>query len=243
MATSSQLIIKSYTPFKYWLKVILVSIGLVCLSWLAFALGYYRSGYDNVDLRQNRDAFVQRIDELERFNTVLREKNVVLEQSKRIDSAAMTNVDTSFKELQTEILELKEEVAFYRAIVSPSDADDGLDIASLEVHPIDANTPGGFRFKLVLTNMKPDKRRIIKGIGQLSVTGLQDGTQSELSLAQLSNQSVKKLTLRFKHFQTLEGDLVLPSGFTPSSVIIDIKPDANDWSRIKKNFDWADIQK
>jgi hypothetical protein len=195
-----------------------------------------------VDLRQNRDTFAKRIDELEQFNSVLREKNAVLEQSKRIDKAAMTNVDVDIKGLQKEILELKEEVAFYRAIVSPKESAAGLEIARLEVHPIGANKKGGYRFKLVLTNMKQDKRRLIKGSGQLTVTGLQDGTQRKLSLAQLTNKSLKTLKLRFKHFQNIEADIVFPSGFSPSSVVIDLRPSGKGWSRIKKNYDWADIQ-
>lgn len=240
MPAASQLIIKSYTPFKYWSKVVLVSILEVALVWGAFELGYYRSGFDNKDLRDKRDSLAKRMDEIERFNKVLREKNAVLEQSKRIDKAAMTNVDDTIQGLQKEILELKEEVSFYRGIVSPNESKTGIKIASLEVRAVGNAEKGGYRFKLVLTHTR-QKKRVVKGSGSLSITGLQGGQQKTLTLASLTNKRMKSLQLHFKYFQNIEGDIVLPKGFEPTGMVIELNPKGKDVSGIHKNFDWADI--
>lgn len=218
----------------------MVTILLALLGWGTYELGYYRAGFDNKDLRVQRDSLAKRMDEIERFNKVLREKNAVLEQSKRIDKAAMTNVDDTIQDLQKEILELKEEVSFYRGIVSPNEANSGIKIASMEIHQVGTVEKGGFRFKLVLTQPR-NKKTIIKGQGSISVTGLQGSHQKTLSLAEITNRRMNRLDLRFKYFQNIEGDIVLPKGFEPTGVIIELNPKGKGLSNIHKNYDWADI--
>ena len=240
MPAASQLIIKSYTPFKYWSKVVLVSILEVALVWGAFELGYYRSGFDNKDLREKRDSLAKRMDEIDRFNKVLREKNAVLEQSKRIDKAAMTNVDGTIQGLQKEILELKEEVSFYRGIVSPNESKSGIKIASLAVRAVGKSDKGGYRFKLVLTHTRK-KKHLVKGSGDMSITGLLAGKTKTLTLSSLTNRRMKNLRLHFKYFQNIEGDIILPKGFEPTSVVINLNPQGRGVSSIHKNYDWADI--
>jgi len=237
---ASQLIIKSYTPFKYWSKVVLISIVLLFMAWGTYEVGYYRAGFDNTDLRDQRDILAKRMDEVERFNKVLREKNAVLEQSKRIDKAAMTNVDDTIQGLQKEILELKEEVSFYRGIVSPNEIDNSVKIESMEVHAVGAADQGAYRFKLVITQPRSNKSEI-KGRGDISITGMLDGRQKSLSLADITNKRMKQLEIRFKYFQTIEGNIVLPNGFQPTAVIIEVSPKGKGLSDIHKNFDWADI--
>jgi len=237
---ASQLIIKSYTPFKYWSKVVVVTILLVLLTWGAYELGYFRAGFDNVDLRDQRDALAKRMDEVDRFNKVLREKNAVLEQSKRIDKAAMTNVDDTIQDLQKEILELKEEVSFYRGIVSPNEIDSSVKITSMEVHQVGTADKRGFRYKLVLTQPRA-KKSIIKGSGSITFTGLLGSHQKSLSLSEVTQKRQTKLSLRFKYFQNIEGDIVLPKGFEPTGVEIKLSPQGRGLSDIHKNYDWADI--
>jgi len=237
---ASQLIIKSYTPFKYWSKVVFITIILIVLAWGTYELGYYRAGFDNKDLRDQRNSLAKRMDEVERFNKVLREKNAVLEQSKRIDKAAMTNVDDTIQDLQKEILELKEEVSFYRGIVSPNEVDSSIKIASMEIHPVGDAEKGRFRFKLVLTQPR-NKKSIIQGRGSITLTGLLGSKQKTLSLAEVTNARMRQLDVRFKYFQNIEGNIVLPKGFEPTAVIIEISPKGKGLSDIHKNFDWADI--
>ena len=218
----------------------MITIFLVLFAWGVYELGYYRAGFDNKDLRDQRNALAKRMDDIERFNKVLREKNAVLEQSKRIDKAAMTNVDDTIQDLQKEILELKEEVSFYRGIVSPNESNNGIKIASMEVHQVGAAEKRGYRFKLVLTQPR-NKKSMVKGNADLSITGLQGSVQKTLSLSDITNRRVRKLDVRFKYFQNIEADIVLPSGFEPTGLIIELNPRGKGLSKIHKNYDWADI--
>jgi hypothetical protein len=209
------------------------------VAWLAYSYGVYRSGYDNVDIRATRDRFAKKIDNLEQFNRALREKNAMLEQSTRVNKAAYNNVDSNIKELQNEILELKQQVSFYQGIVAPSESASGLSIAELEFRSIGES--GGYHYKLVLSQTR-QKVQLVKGKGHIYINGLLDGAEKQLNVSLLTKtKKERELTLRFKYFQNIEGDVVLPKGFIPSGVLIDLRPSGKGYSRVKKNYDWADI--
>jgi len=208
---------------------------------LMYSYGYYRAGFDNSSLYLTRGIIANKLDKLETFNGRLREKNATLEQSKRIDQAAFLDVDHTLQDLQDEILELKQEVAFYRGVVSPTESKSGLSIGRVQFQPI--GNDKGFHFKLVLmqTKIQRKKIRLIKGKAKLSINGILNGDQKTLSLSELTHKKSKHLKLRFKYFQNIEGDVIFPDGFIPSSVVIELRPSGKGYSRIKKNYDWADI--
>jgi len=235
---TAQLIIKARTPWKFWLQTILIIIACVIGAWAAFTWGYNRAGYENELLIQQQDGLVDQIEHLSEKNSKLRNKYTHLERSTFLDKQAFSDVDTTLHDLQDEILELKEEIAFYRGIVSPVETASGLNITSMEVISLGNNS--GYHFKLVLTQvMKNDKT--VKGKASLSVDGILDGTQKTLSLKQLSGGHIKQLKLKFKYFQNFEGDIVFPKNFIPSRLIVNIYPKGKGRSRIKKTFRWSDI--
>ena len=222
---TAQLIIKTRTPWKFWLQIIVIVAVSLFAVWTAYSLGYRKAGYDNNVLNNEQQNLQEQIYQLGQKNTELRNKYIHLQRSTLVDKQAMTEVDTSLHDLQDEILELKEEIAFYRGIVAPVETASGLNITSLKLHGIGENS--GYHFKLVLTQlMKNDS--MVKGKAKIYVDGILDGMQ-------------KDLNLKFKYFQNIEGDIVLPQGFVPSRVLIDLLPSGNHTTRIKKTFDWSDI--
>ena len=45
--------------------------------------------------------------------------------------------------------------------------------------------------------------------------------QKQLDIKELSGGALDLLKLRFKYFQNIEGDIVLPEGFLPSRVVVE----------------------
>jgi hypothetical protein len=169
----------------------------------------------------------------------LREKYTVLERAAQVDKEAYNTINGNLKELQNELLELKQEVAFYRGIVAPSETASGLNIMSLKFDSIGDNN--GYRFKLILTQLKTNER-VVRGQARIFIDGIMQGKQRQLSLSEVSGGKIKDdLNMRFKYFQNLEGDIVLPEGFAPSSVVVDLHPRGRGLTRIKKSFDWSDV--
>jgi len=164
----------------------------------------------------------------------LREQKAQLQRAAQIERQAYNELDNNLKGLQGEILELKEELAFYRGIVSPRDASRGL---RLQTFTIEAVGPRSYRYKVVLTQVHKNDR-LARGRVTLQVEGLQDGTPRILDLGRLSAKPVKELNYRFKYFQKLEGDLKLPKGFQPLRATARILPGGRRQNIIQKTIDW-----
>jgi hypothetical protein len=235
---ASQLIIKSPQPGKQALFVVLTIAAFAGASFGAYYYGHGSAGYDHEVLENARDEMQQKLLKIDKENRELREQNAVLEQSKQIDKNAYNDVNGTLKRLQDEILELKEQVAFYRGIVSPTQAASGLNIARFQLNKLD--TDAGYHFKLVLTQVKKNNS-LIRGRANILIDGLQDGEPKQLNVSKLMGNSSPILRLQFKYFQTIEGDMVLPNGFTPSSILVDIRPSGRGHKDIKQTFNWMDI--
>lgn len=235
---ASKLIIKSHHPIRHRVKVGLLGLALLAVVWAVFEYGFLRAGYDNSSLHEERDMLAEQL-RIEKDRTrELSARIAVLERAAQVDKQAYGTVESTQKQSQDEMLELKEEVAFYRGIVSPTETASGLNIPSFTVTGI--GEAGTYRFKLVLTQVKSHVR-VVQGYALVIFEGVKDGSQVQLSLKEATGGTLDKLKLRFKYFQNNEGEIVFPDGFLPSRVLVEVVPSGKGATRLKKTFDWSDI--
>jgi hypothetical protein len=90
---------------------------------------------------------------------------------------------------------------------------------------------------VVLTQVLKNDRMAV-GQVKLKIEGLMNGQPRTLNLDAISEKSVKELNYRFKYFQSLEGDLVLPKGFQPLRAMVQIQPGGRTNDMIEKTIDW-----
>lgn len=235
---SSRLIIKSHSPGQRRLKLALALTVVVLVSWGVFLLGQQAAGLNNDTLQAEREQLLAQLAESDATNTQLRARVAVLERAEQVDRQAYGEVERSLKQVQDEMLELKEEVAFYRGIVSPAETASGLSVTRFNLFGI--GEAGVYRFKLVLTQLRTNTR-LVKGHARIAFDGVLHGKQTRLTLQEVSGGTLDRLKLRFKYFQNIEGDIVLPEGFLPSRVVVEVVPAGKGWKPFKKSFDWSDI--
>ncbi|NOX75575.1 MAG: hypothetical protein GXP17_02955 [Gammaproteobacteria bacterium] len=235
---ASKLIIQSHHPWRTRIKTGGAVVVLAGLVWGAFEYGHSRAGLDNQSLLKERAALREQLVDSEQQNRTLRERSAVLERANQVDKQAYGEVENSLKQRQNEMLELKEEVAFYRGIVSPTETASGLNVADFRITGIGADRE--YRFKLVLTQVKSNSR-VVKGYVRMAFEGVRGGVQAEVGMKELSGGALGTLKLRFKYFQHIEGEVVLPEGFVPSRVLVEVVPSGKGRTRLKKTFDWSDI--
>lgn len=230
------LVVKPYRP---WLTRMLVGLAIIALivgGWTLFDYGRYLAGYDRAESADQRDMLLAARGKLEHNVDDLREQKALLERAAQIEREAYSELDTTLKELQGEILELKEELAFYRGIVSPKDASSGLHLQRFKV---EANGKSRhYRYKLVLTQVLKNDR-MVTGKVRLSIDGLMRNQPRTLTLKSLSEKRVTALGYRFKYFQKLEGNLSLPKGFTPFRIHVQIIPRNRKYNSIEKTINWS----
>ena len=206
------------------------AVAMVLVLWGLFEYGRYHAGFDLLAAQEQREEEKRLVADIDR----LREQKAILERSSQIEQEAYKELQGTVNTLQDEILELKEELAFYRGIVSPSGNKKGLNLQSFELTPgRDGRTS---HFKMVLTQVL-NNGSVAYGNIALSVAGIQEGAEKEYTLAQLSDNT-KELRFRFKYFQSFEGDISLPEGFIPSKVNLVVKPRSRKHKQLTESIDW-----
>ncbi len=111
---SSRLIIKSHSLRQRRARLVLALLVLGLGGWGAFLLGQQVAALDNDSLRAEWDRLRAQLAEAEASNRQLSGRVAVLERAEQIDRQAYGEVERSLKQVQDEILELKEEVPRWR---------------------------------------------------------------------------------------------------------------------------------
>lgn len=209
-------------------------LAVILIAWGMYEYGRYEGGFDVVAAFDRQQQLQLELDGRHQENAQLREQMAVLERSSQIEQEAYKQLEGTVNGLQNEILELKEELAFYRGIVSPGDAQAGLNLQTFELTPTLIERK--FHYKLVLTQVL-STGVVAYGNISFSVEGSQEGQPMEYTLAQLSSND-KELRFRFKYFQSFEGDVTLPDGFIPSKVNLVVKPRSRKHKQLTESINW-----
>ena len=237
----SHLVVKRRSAWHSRASIVgMVVLGLL-IAWATFELGRYRAGFDTLAASDAMASLQLQITQLEQQQTSLREDNAMLERSGQIERQAYKQLEGAVTGLQDEILELKEELAFYRGIISPKDATKGLKLQDFVL------SGGGeerqYRFKVVLTQVL-NNGTLARGNLQFEVEGLHKGETRRYTLSQMSDTKDKDgPAFRFKYFQILEGEFMLPEEFEPIKVNLTVKPKSRAHKKLTQAFDWVVVEK
>lgn len=233
-----QWVVKVHRPWRKRLMLAALVLGLPLVLWGVFDYGRYRAGFDSGEAGRLRAELLGTIQSLRETNESLRQQTVTMERARDIDRQAYAEVDSNLVTLQKEVLDLKEEVAFYRAIVAPNQTAAGVRVQSLQLKANGGNR--GYSYKLVLTRMGADAKPA-KGRAKIVVQGLLGQTQSEFSLDKLTGQNGNDYLFQFKYFDESEGDLVLPESFVPTRVVVEVLTESPTRNRSEAVYSWKEL--
>jgi hypothetical protein len=209
-------------------------------GYLVFEYGRISAGYNTVDATNDRGELVAHINTLDDEIEALKQEVALLETHREIDREAYKEVETSLITLQAKIVEQQEAIAFYRGIVSPADGKPGLRVQDFKL------TRGGeereFILRLVLVQaMKHDRK--VSGDVSVSVEGSENGEVKSYALTDLLPADADKAwPFSFRYFQNFDRQLVLPDGFTPERVHVEVRSRTRSISSIEESFAWATSQ-
>lgn len=221
-----------------WMRVlgIAAALGVVYLS---FELGRYEAGFSQLDQRRDRAALLERLERERVANDELRRQLAIAKTAGEIDQETYSRVESNLGELQAKIQAQEEELVFYRGIVSPQDGVAGLRIQSLEVLPGDRENR--YLLRLLLVQAIVHSRRL-SGSVKLQLAGLQDGQMATFDVAELAAADEDyDMAYQFRYFQGLEAELVLPVGFEPQQVNVEIWPSEARAERLSQTFEWSQV--
>ncbi len=230
-------VIRQYRPVR---DLFIAGVAVIAIGASAYALYMNASAWAQEELSvlsEERDELVITVEALREGNTALRERVAILERAQQVEGKAYEDVDVHLRSLQDEVLVLKEEIAFYRGIVSAG-KEKGLKIQTFVVDK--ENASGAYRFQLVLTQHLKRVRKI-SGTVKLNIVDEENGKPRRLLLSDMSGQQANSLKFEFKFFQRIEGRFTLPDGFKPDRLQIQVVSKGKKPASVEKSFEWQGI--
>ncbi len=231
----SGMIVTLHRPWVSRVIMIAKLIVLVLAAWALFEYGRYRAGFDSLNARKEFSQLELTISSFEEQIELLREENAVMERASQVERKAYDEVNNSLKALQAGILELNGELAFYRGIISPRSASQGLHLQSYKLIP--NGELRGYRYEISLTQVLKHSR-LAQGKVRLNIEGIVNGHQKLLRLNELTENHIKELNFKFKYFQNFKGNITLPEQFQAKRVSLQVLPRGREKDMIEKVFDW-----
>jgi hypothetical protein len=213
------------------------AVMIAGLGYLVFEFGRIQANYNIFDAAKERQAYEGRIAALELDVVALKEEVVLLETHRDIDREAYKDVEMSLMALQAKIQEQADAIAFYRGIVSPADGTAGLRVQDLRLSR--GNTERAYNVRLVLVQSLQHDRNV-SGDVNLTIDGEQGGAAATYNYSQLlPDESNGSWRFSFRYFQDFDREIILPDGFTPQKITIEVRSKTRSIASIEESFSWT----
>ncbi len=217
--------------------LIAVSIALLLGAYLIFEFGRLQADYNVLDHIAEKRQFSADKEALESEIVVLKQEIALLQTEDKIEQEAYKAVELNLSELQQKIQEQREAIAFYRGIVSPQDGGRGLRVQDLKLSR--GADEQRYQLRVVLVQVMQHDRSV-KGEVDFSVEGALNGVLTTYTLEQLLPDGVNSSwPFSFRYFQDFERELVLPDGFEPAVINIEVISRTKSIANVKQSFEWA----
>ncbi|WP_137166059.1 DUF6776 family protein [Salinimonas lutimaris] len=180
---------------------------------------------------------------LNRENARLTTHNATLEARLLLSHEELSQALTREKTLRAELHKASETVAFYKNVMAPEQVTDGFIIDGLQIIPAGQATDDGrrlFQADFVLLQ-QINRRAVIKGFLNMCVVGQSEGKAHSVCAGSPELLPDGPLKYRFKFFQAVSFEFVLPASFSPE--YIDFVSDVYQYTTKRQDFFWqADWQ-
>ena len=232
-----QMVVVPYRPRRRAL-FITVLVSVVAASVVSgFLYGYCQGLSAQGAVQDERDKPKAELSALRIQNTDLSRQVAILDRSSVVDQRATAEVQATIRNLREQLAQLQQDVVFYRQVVSSETVDTGLIVGQMNIYG--TSDPGRFRYKLVMRQQDADGDSYLRGHVNVNLVGRRGDEQMIFALRDISDeQDQLDIRLRFKYFQTIEGELALPAGFEPERIQIAAVATEPVGKSIDQYFSW-----
>lgn len=205
-------------------------VAVLCLGsglWLGQA-----GGVDDSHL--NRQLHLKLADARDKLSDAQQNLQVYKAEA-QVGEEARNKLREQIRDLNGQIAELKEAVAFYKNVMSPDSGKDApLTVQKFEIKPAD----GVRRYSYRLILVQPGTNRgYLSGRVHLELKGSRDGTPVILNADNLLDGD-SDLRFHFRYFQDLTGTFTVPEGVKPNSLEMVARTTGQHRAEVDKRVTW-----
>lgn len=228
-------VVKSRPYTRIWQAGVLSTLVAAAVIG-AFVLGQQLAM--NSESRAQRDlaALQAELESIRKAEQQLRRQRENAKLGAEVDRKSLEEVRQEVIDLKAAIAGLEEENQFYRNLMSPNGDAKGLAFGPVEI--VQTERPRTYRYKVVVQQLAT-QHELLTGTLNFNVIGRQSGEAKILALKEISSDiDSSSIKLRFKYFQNVEGELVLPEGFEPERIELEARPSGSNSAVIEKRLAW-----
>lgn len=238
---TGELIVKPrYSPRVKLFIAGLIVVVLLVTGGVIYNHGLTMAGFESLTALRRQQDLQGHVVQLKEENKTLREALARAERTLQMDHTAYEDLDRSLKGSAQEIVRLREELNFYRNIISPPNNKSGLRIQSLKLESAaTGSTPATkatnrYHYKMVLIQaLKHDRK--ITGKARFEISGLQAGKNTVLKFPQATDKPIR---FSFKYFQDIKGQIELPQNFQPQWIKVNVTSRGRNAQTIEQTYPW-----
>lgn len=233
-----KMVVVPYRPVQRRLVYVIPILVLIFGGAGGFMFGQQAAQGGGFSEQTERELVRREMTSLREENAELRRRVALMDRSSIMDKKANEEVQQTVLALQDRIAQLEQDILFYRQVMSEEADNIGLTIGQMDVEATDQQNR--YRYKLVLRQQEADGDSFLEGHVNVNLVGQQNGAQVVIPLRDVSeNESQLDIRLRFKYFQNIEGEMILPADFVPEQIHITALSTAPTDKTINKNFSWV----
>jgi len=229
-----EMVVVPYRPLYKPMTFIAFLIFFTGFSWLSYELGNKEGLELKVEVVREKALISKQLQESKALISAMSQKIADLTVGGEIDNKANEEVRQSIESLQNRLAEQNEEIKFYKDVMQPNAANNGLRIERLNVS---SKGSGKVKYSLQLTQIV-EKHDYVQGVVQISLLGQSGGQEKAFQISALDPDKAEAIKFRFRYFQDIKGELRLPEGFVPREVMIVAQSSGSNAQRLEKKFDW-----
>ena len=222
------------TRFPSWLKLLVIALAVLALivgGGMIYDYGLNMAGFESTTALQRRKELQDELRRLQNESAEMRDSLARAQRTLQMNQVAYQELERALNESSSSIVKLREEVSFYKTILSADNKISGLQIHSLKIER--ASGDNEYRYKLVLVqSFKHDQA--VTGSARLEISGSQDGAPA----VQNFPEAAAPIRVNFRYFQDSEGVLKLPKSFKPQRIKAIIVTGGGNSQTIEQSYPW-----
>ncbi len=210
-------------------------VGLFAV-YVVYELGRYNAGYDRQAVAQQRTELEVKIEHLEKDNREMRTQLAELDTFRVGRAREQAELAKSMGELQAQVAQQSQELAFYRGVVAQGAASIGIKIEQVRITATEH--PGIFSVHLsLLRSGRADTDAL--GSLLLGLDGADGGEAKSLDFAALTGGRTHELHYNFRYFQDFDQELRVPPTFKPEQLVMELHSSKKDVPPLSQSFLWT----
>jgi hypothetical protein len=210
-------------------------IGLFAV-YVVYEFGRYNAGYDRQAVAQQRTELEVKIEHLEKDNREMRTQLAELDTFRVGRAREQAELAKSMGELQAQVAQQSQELAFYRGVVAQGAASIGIKIEQVRITATEH--PGVFSVHLsLLRSGRADTDAL--GSLLLGLDGAANGEAKSLDFAALTAGRLHELHYNFRYFQDFDQELTVPPTFKPEQLVMELHSSKKDVPPLSQSFLWT----